>query len=472
MRKADSKPSTAENAARILVVDDDRLINTLVCETLVAQGLIALAAHTASEALEIVQREHPALVFLDLVLPGANGFELLEKILQTGIATNVVMMTGRNDTQSAVDAMKKGAVDYVNKPFSIEQIQQQAERYTSLANSVHSVAPSAGDLARFHQAGFIGRSPAMLNVFAKIASIAPHFQTVLVQGETGTGKERVAHILHEMSPASQGPFIVSNAAAIVDTLFESELFGHVRGAFTGASQDKKGLFEAACGGTLFLDEIGELPMASQAKLLRVLQNREVSRVGSTKPIRIDARVVAATNRNLQEMVAEGKLRQDLYYRLSALEIRLPRLRERRQDLPLLIRHFLKEFGCRFGKAGLILSKQAQTVLERHTWPGNVRELENALEYACMMARIDVIGVDDLPLTLTQTSPQSELAGQATSIQDVQLRHVMHVLETVEGNRARAAKILGISRATLYRLLADHKGLTRETVLPGPAEGRS
>jgi transcriptional regulator with PAS, ATPase and Fis domain len=276
----------------------------------------------------------------------------------------------------------------------------------------------------------------------------------LVCGETGTGKELVAHVLHNLSPAAAGPFVVCNAAAIVDTLFESELFGHIRGAFTGAGQDKRGLFEAANGGTLFLDEIAELPLAMQAKLLRVLQNREVLRVGSTQVKKVNVRVIAASNRDLRQMALLEQFRQDLYYRLAAVEIKLPRLSEREGDVLVLIRHFLRAFSSAYGKPCLTLTRPAQALLTQHTWPGNVRELENTLDYACMMAKRDVIDVDDLPDWLLDSRRAGSGDSKLISMEEVRINHARQVLNVVNGNRARAAEILGISRATLYRLVAD------------------
>jgi transcriptional regulator with PAS, ATPase and Fis domain len=308
--------------------------------------------------------------------------------------------------------------------------------------------------------GMVGRSPLMLDVYSRIRRVAPHFGTVLVTGATGTGKELVAKALHRLSPAAHGPFVVCNSTAIVETLFESELFGYVKGAFTGATQDRAGLFEFAHGGTLFMDEIGELPHSAQAKLLRVLQNQEVQRVGSPSSRKVDVRVVAATNRDLRVMVAQKLFRDDLYYRLSMVEIHLPRLILRKEDLPLLERHFIEAFAAKYRKPVRGITRRAQTLLARYAWPGNVRELENILGYACMMADREVIDIRDFPERLCAHASETAAPDETMlPLDELDRRHARKVLEQVGGNRVRASEILGISRATLYRLLP--KGVPAE-----------
>jgi DNA-binding NtrC family response regulator len=295
----------------------------------------------------------------------------------------------------------------------------------------------------------------MMEVFTRIRRVAPHYRTVLVTGATGTGKELVARALHRHSPVASGQFGVCNCSAIVETLFESELFGHVRGAFTGAGADKIGLFEYANNGTVFLDEIGDMPPATQAKLLRVLQNQEIQRVGSPVVRKVNVRVVAATHRDLRAMTVGKAFREDLYYRLSMIEIKLPRLVDRREDIPLLLKHLLGRFSEQYGRPFRGLTPRAQAILACYSWPGNVRELENVIGSACMLTGREVIDVSDLDERLRR--PQSNDAWadeELLSLEDVQRRQVRRVLERVEGNKVRAAEILGISRATLYRLLSD------------------
>jgi transcriptional regulator with PAS, ATPase and Fis domain len=303
---------------------------------------------------------------------------------------------------------------------------------------------------------------------AKMRRVAPHFRTVLVIGATGTGKELVAHALHRLSPA-RGQFVVCNCSALVETLVESELFGYVRGAFTGATQDKPGLFEHADGGTIFLDEIGELSLPAQAKLLRVLQNREVQRVGSPTPRRIDVRVVAATHRNLRTMVREGQFREDLFYRLAMVEIPLPSLGQRREDLPLLQRFFIEKFAADYGKSIAGLTRRAQTRMATYPWPGNIRELENVIGNACMMVEGSVIDIDDLPESL-RAPVRDDLSTETAflPLDELQRCHILRVLQAVGGNKARAAEILGIGRATIYQILSRMKLKEGNEIVGGTA----
>jgi transcriptional regulator with PAS, ATPase and Fis domain len=305
--------------------------------------------------------------------------------------------------------------------------------------------------------GMVGRSPLILEVYAKIRRIAPHFRTVLVTGDTGTGKELAARALHRLSPASSGRFVVCNCSALVDNLVESELFGHVRGAFTGATQDKIGMFEYADGGAIFLDEIGELSPAAQAKLLRVLQNRQVQRVGALTARDVDVRVIAATHRNLKTMVREGRFREDLYYRLAVVEISLPKLASRREDLPLLERFFIEKFSEEYNKPISGLVRRAQTRLASYPWPGNVRELENVIGNACMMAEGNLIDIADLPERLRKPlNDELTVDDRILSLEEAQRQHVLRVLDAVGGNKARAAEALGIARATMYQMLSRMK----------------
>jgi transcriptional regulator with PAS, ATPase and Fis domain len=309
--------------------------------------------------------------------------------------------------------------------------------------------------------GIVGRSPVILDVFTKIRRVAPHFRGVLVTGATGTGKELVARALHYTSPVSAKPFVVCNCSAIVDTLFESELFGHVRGAFTGAIQDRPGFFEFANGGTVFLDEISELPLNAQAKLLRVLQNHEVQRVGSPIARKVDVRVIAATNRNLKAMVADKSFRDDLYYRLAMVEIKIPRLAERKEDMPLLQRHFVERFAQLYNKKIQGITRRAQRIMSRYHWPGNVRELENVISTACMVIEGSVIDIQDLPEELIEESGE-EMPTEMDSLEAVERRHVLRVLKGLGGNKNRAAEVMGISRTTLYNILERIDAESKET----------
>jgi transcriptional regulator with PAS, ATPase and Fis domain len=306
--------------------------------------------------------------------------------------------------------------------------------------------------------GIVGRSQKMQEVFDRVRRIAPHFRSVLLTGETGTGKELVARALHDLSPARVGPFVACNCSAVTETLFESELFGYVKGAFTGARQDHLGLLEYAHGGTLLLDEVGDMPLGLQSKLLRVLQNQEIQRVGSPVPRKIDLRVVAATHRNLRAMVAAREFRQDLYYRLSMVEIRLPRLADRREDLPLLQRHFLHRFSREFAKPIRGITPAAQSLLAAYPWPGNVRELENVLGHACMMCLGEIIDMTDIPHDLFEWGGAPNSDGQEIMpLEEVERSYARRVLVSLDGNKVRTAEALGISRTKLYSLLVEHDG---------------
>jgi DNA-binding NtrC family response regulator len=302
----------------------------------------------------------------------------------------------------------------------------------------------------------VGRSPRMLEVFARIRRVGPHFRNALITGSTGTGKELVARALHMLSPVALGRFVICNCSALVETLFESELFGHVKGAFTGATQDRVGLFEYANGGCVFLDEIGDMPLVTQSKLLRVLQNQEVQRVGSPVVRKVDVRVIAATNRDLRRQILEKQFREDLFYRLSMIEIRVPDLAERKEDLPLLERHFLERFSNEYGKSVRNISQRAQSVLRRHSWPGNVRELENVIGNACMMTEGDTIDVRNFPdyLQRSESRPGIDSGKTLLRLEEMERRYIARVLDQMGRNKAQTARILGISRAKLYDVLRE------------------
>src|ERR1700693_1011900 len=351
--------------------------------------------------MDLIFREHPQIVLLDLVMPKMSGLQMLERIVEFDPAIDVILMTAHYTTETAVEAIQKGACDYMNKPVSIAALRGRVEKLLAgarLRKRELELDRELMETSRFE--GMIGRSPLMWELFARIRRVAPHYRSALITGPTGTGKDLVAKALHSLSPvASSGRFVTCNCSAVVETLFESELFGYVKGAFTGANSDKMGLFEFAHGGTLFLDEIGDMPLITQAKLLRVLQNQEVTRVGSVTARKVDVRVVAATNRDVQEMIAQKQFSADLYYRLAMVELKTPALAERKEDLPLLEKYFLERFAAQFNKDIRGLTRRAQIVLASHSWPGNIRELDNALGHASMMAMGETIDVEDLPQTI-------------------------------------------------------------------------
>jgi DNA-binding NtrC family response regulator len=441
---------------RLVVIDDDPQNLKLVKFLLANDGL---EIHTASDpqaGMELIRRLRPEVVLLDLVMPGVQGMEMLERIVDFDPAIDVILITGHYSTESAVEAIQKGASDYFPKPLSAEKLQQRIRQLIEDAQRRQRGSKLENDLLEnFEFEGMVGRSPVMLDLFSKIRRVAPHFRTVLVTGPTGVGKELVAKALHQASPFHAGPFVALNCAAITETLAESELFGHIKGAFTGAQQDKVGIFEYANGGTAMLDEIGEMPLAMQAKLLRVLQNQEIQRVGSPATRKVDVRVVAATNRDLSEMVAQRKFREDLYFRLCMVELKIPSLAERLEDLPLLERHFLKRFAAEYNKPFTGFTRRAQAALARYSWPGNVRELENVFGHVCMMTESDVIDIRDLPERICNSPAENKQNESLLSMDQVERLHARRVLDQVGGNKARAAQVLGISRTHLYHLLKEN-----------------
>jgi DNA-binding NtrC family response regulator len=439
----------------LLAIDDDPESLALIEAALEQDGLRIVTSLDPEEGLQAVRRVRPEIVLLDLRMPKMSGMEVLEQILTIDPGAEVILVTADESTDSAVIAIQKGACDYLTKPLAIERLQERVNGLIEQARARFRAESLDRELLDAYRFGdMIGRSPLMREVFAKIARIAPHFRTALIQGPTGTGKELVARALHRMSPQASGPLVVCNCAALTESLVESELFGHVRGAFTGAVQDRSGLFEAANGGTLFLDEVGDMPLAAQAKLLRAVQEQEIQRIGSTAVRKINLRVVAATNRDLREAVQNNTFRRDLYYRLSMVEIRLPRLADRKEDLPLLTRHFVDYWATQYKKPVSGLTRRAETLLARYHWPGNVRELENALGHACMMTETATIDVQDLPDHLLQSLPDAGAGGYPLiSLEAAERLHVQRVLDELGGDKVRAANILGVSRATLYRLLS-------------------
>jgi len=449
---------TSSTTLKLLAIDDDVQNLEIIKLALKRQGLEIMTSDDPEEGFDIFLRTRPRIVLLDLVMPKVSGIEILERMVGVDPGVDVILITAHYSAESAVEAIQKGASDYLTKPLDIDKLRSRIATLLEEAQARQRTLRLDQELIDAYQfEGMVGRSPLMLEVYARIRRIAPHFRTVLVTGATGTGKELVAKALHRLSPAARGPFVVCNCSALVDNLVESELFGYVRGAFTGATQDKIGMFEHADGGTIFLDEIGELATGAQAKLLRVIQNRQVQRVGSVTPRNIDVRVIAATHRNLKTMVREGQFREDLYYRLAVVEIPLPVLASRREDLPLLERYFIEKFSTEYNKPIAGLVRRAQTRLATYPWPGNVRELENVIGNACMMTDGNLIDIRDLPERLR--GPLSEDLGgdeKFLSLEELQRRHILRVLEGVGGNKARAAEVLGIGRATIYQLLSRMK----------------
>lgn len=444
-------------ALSIVILDDNPGSLELLSTALSREGVAIHTASRPTEALDLIRRIRPQLVLTDLVMPEMSGLDVLSRIMEFAPATDVVLMTAHYTTETAVEAIRKGAADYLEKPIRLQLLRERVGRLIEDARR----RQAAGNETEFE--GLIGTSPAMAGLFARIRRVAPHYRSALIQGATGTGKDLVARALHARSGV-KGQYVVLNCSAVVETLFESELFGHVKGAFTGADRDKPGMFEAASEGTLFLDEIGDMPISTQAKLLRALQNQEIQRVGSLQPRKVNVRVIAATHRNLRQAVADRQFREDLWYRLTMVEIPVPSLAERKEDLPLLIRHFIDRFAREYGKAIRGVTPRARLALERHAWPGNVRELENALGHACMMAEGPEIDVGDLPPSVLGEEPlapgsssasvppaaagsAADPGGQA-SLADHERQLVVSALERVKGNQSEAARSLGIGRDAL------------------------
>jgi DNA-binding NtrC family response regulator len=458
----DASPLTnAEPDVRMVIIDDNEGSLELLSTALAREGLRIITAQDPEEGLDAIFREHPEIVLTDLVMPGITGLEVVERVVEFDPAIDVILMTAHYSSESAVEAIKKGASDYLNKPVSISALRERISKLIDDARYRRRAMALNNELLKeAHFEGMIGRSAAMWETFSRIRRIARHYRSVLVTGETGTGKELAAHALHNLSPVSHGRFVVLNCSSVVETLFESELFGHVRGSFTGATQDKAGLFEHADKGTIFLDEIGDMPIGSQAKLLRTLENQEVLRVGSLTPRTVDVHVVAATHRDLRAAIAEKAFREDLYYRLSTVEIRLPSLLERKEDLPLLIKHFVDKYSDRFHREFRGLTQRAQIVLARHTWPGNVRELENVICHGCIMAMSETIDVQDLPEYMRfplrhGAAPALAAPTGAETFEDHEKRLLADALAKAAGNQSQAARALRIGRDALRYKMRKH-----------------
>jgi len=445
-------PAGPDSALRVVAIDDDEQHLKFIARVLSRENVKVYTSTSPQEGLEQVYKERPNLVVVDLVMPGMSGLEALARIVEFDPAIEVVLLTGQYSTESAVEAIQKGAADYLTKPVNVEKLEKRVEALLLELHKGQRCLQLEHELLENSQfASMVGHSAAMLEVFHRIRRVAPHFRTVLLTGETGVGKELAAQALHRLSPACSGPFVTCNCSAVVETLAESELFGHVKGAFTGAVQDRVGVFEAANRGTVLLDEVGELSLSMQAKLLRVLQNREIQRVGSPVARQVEVRVIAATHRDLKEMVKNQRFREDLFYRLNVVSIHIPPLRERREDIPLLAMHFLRQYSERYRKnLGGFDPTVMQSLLE-HSWPGNVRELDHAIERAVLMAQDGVIRPGDLALRSREAGHRLE----DMSLEDVEAFLIKKALARYSGNISQAAEALGLSRSALYRRLQKY-----------------
>ena len=447
-------PCAMKKKVKILVVDDEAIMRDSLRDWLGDAGYQVLTAENGSQALEVIEKGKPGIVIADLVMPGMDGIELLKRAREISAGIEVIIITAYGSIPTAITAMREGAYDYIEKPFCPEKAELLIERlaeHKGLIEENISLHQKLEERYRFEN--IIAKSPRMKQVIEVIKVVAKSNATVLITGESGTGKELVARAVHSQSYRKDKPFIAVSCAALPETLLESELFGHEKGSFTGAHAQRKGKFETANKGTIFLDEIGEMSANIQVHLLRVLEEKEFSRVGGNELIKVDVRVVSATNKDMKQAVADGQFREDLYYRLNVVTIELPPLRERKEDIPLLAQHFLKKFAMENQKEVTGFSPEATDFLLKYEWPGNVRELENAIERAVILAKSPYIESADLPQE-SLTLAQSVLSGK--NLEEIEKGHIINVIDETGGNYSKAARILGISRATLYNKIRAYQ----------------
>jgi two-component system response regulator HydG len=446
---------------RVLVIDDDEPHAQAVAESLERVGYDCVVATSGREGIRLIEEQTFDIVLTDLLMEGVGGMEVLAKAKRELPDAEVVILTAHNTIKAAVTAMQAGATTYLTKPLDINELRTVADKVSQSQRLARSNIELQRQLnERFGFEGVIGNSPGMHGVVAKLRQVAPTSATVLITGESGTGKELVAKALHNNSPRRYKPFIPLNCAALSESILESELFGHVRGAFTGADRERKGWFEHASGGTLFLDEVGDIPMSTQVKLLRALESGEIVRVGTNEPIKVSVRLISATNRDLNEAIAAGTFRQDLYHRLKVISIKLPPLRQRREDIPLLLDFFLKDLSAAHGREIKAITPAARKALMSYAWPGNVRELKNTVESMVVIDSDGVLDVDDLTEEVASAvSGDSAAAGAAglvgRPIEEIEKYYIAETLKQTGGNREEAARLLGIGERTLYRKIKEY-----------------
>ena len=454
VESASLRPGAAHPS--LLVVDDELPVLKLIERLAHKDGYDVTTCSSGREAMRLLLRTPADLAMIDLRMPDVNGLDLLREIRRAVPGCEVILMTGHGAVDSAVEAIKLGAREYLTKPFDFDRLRKVlADIRIEISRRAQVVALESAVAHQLEFCGMLGRSPAMQDVFSLIQRLAPHAKSVLLSGETGTGKDLAARAFHHVGPRRTRPFLTVNCSAVVATLFESELFGHVRGAFTGAVDAKAGLLEAADGGTLFLDEVGELPQSVQAKLLRALELGEVQRVGSLQTTHVDVTVIAATNRDLRTEVAAGRFRGDLLYRLNVVEVELPPLRARREDIPYLTAAFIGDCAQRMRKPLTGLTPAAERLLFNAPWDGNVRELKNVVERACMLAEGKLLTEREIGGSLGPILGILGAAARPPELHVVERGHIVEVLRQVNGNRMAAARVLGISRRALYRRLERH-----------------
>ena len=445
----------SDPAIRVLVADDEAVVRTGIARVLEKQGIEVRTAADGEQALAALEEETFAVVLLDIKMPGIDGVEVLKHIRANYPGTIVIMITGYPSMDSAIQCLKLGAVDYLVKPFRVDEL--EALILKSLETSRHQKPPSGPPVVSDRSIdSIVGDSPAMQKVFLKIRRAAPSDSTVLITGESGTGKELVARAIHDHSLRADQEFVPVDCSALVESLLESELFGHVKGSFTGAYQTKHGLFELANHGTFFFDEISNLSMNIQAKLLRVIQEREFMQVGSQKRIKLDIRIIASSNRDLREAIKASTFREDLFYRLSVIPIHLPPLRERIEDIPRLAEHFLGKYNIKSNRQVQSISKRAFEMLTAYSWPGNVRELEHTIERILILEDGDIIQPEHLPAFITQRQGEFQVfSDEVFPLEELEKRYIQFVLRRTKGKRQEAARILGINRKTLTQKIAKY-----------------
>ena len=455
-------------SARILVVDDEAVVRDSLGDWFRDEGYEVDTAESASVALEKLVHANWDIFVLDIRMPGIDGLELQRKLKEAQPDATVIIMTAYASVESAIEAMKQGAYDYIIKPFNpddLEHTVQKAIEHKRLLSENKSLRTKIDELNLAHE--IVGTSPATRRLLEQVAMVSASDTTVLIRGESGTGKELIARAIHANSDRRYMPIVVVNCGALSEGVLESELFGHEKGAFTGAQYRRKGKFEMADGGTLFLDEIGDIGLKTQVDLLRVLEEKKIFRVGGNAEIPVNFRLIAATNKNLETMNAEGKFREDLYYRINVFSITIPPLRERREDIPLLVNHFLTKFAHSMNRPVTKIAADAKEVLTNYDWPGNVRELQNAIERAVLVCKTGTIARDDLPLNINQAGTDAS----SRSLADIERQHIKRTLEETGWNIYRAARLLEIDRVTLYNRIKKY-GFKRATPPPAPRASKA
>lgn len=463
-----SSPTDSSIPLRVLIVDDDDAHAQAVAESLRRVGSDCIVASSGTQGARLIESDNFDVVITDMMMGEVGGLDILQKAKEELPEAEVIVVTGHGDIRSAVTAIQQGAYTYLTKPLDINELRSSVEKASSRLKLIRRNQELVESLnEKFGFEGVVGNSPKMQKIIEICKHVAPTDSTVLIEGDSGTGKELVARALHQNSPRKNKPFVPLNISALPDSILESELFGHEQGAFTGAMGKRIGKFEYANGGTLFLDEVGEMPMDTQVKLLRVLEERKISRLGANEEIPVNVRLVAATNANLTEMVAEKKFREDLYYRLSVVSIKLPPLKDRRVDIPLLMEHFQKELSARSNKEVQGFSKAARQALSLYDWPGNIRQLRNTVERMIVLDTDGLLDIDDLPhdiaelvdQNLSEESFDGLLTGTDSligkSLNEIEKYYIQKTLELTDGKREEAASMLGIGERTLYRKIREY-----------------